>query len=207
MVDSVEGLLILVLTMPGFLGYLCFNRLREGCVADVFEKIGIVVGLNVAALIIAQFFLSALPPNLLDADQNLTLGGTTAFAARSLFVLTAISVALGAAFAMLGNAKWVSAILLRIGLTRKSSSKSVIADVIRSHPSSYFKFTFKSGGYVMGHPRSYSLDGDECVVFLEKAAIRTKRSEPGGETPARRMVSGPGIMLLNFDDVKYVELI
>ena len=207
MVDSVEGLLILVLTMPGFFGYLCFNRLREGCIEDAFEKIGIVVGLNVAALIIAQFFVSALPPNLLDADQNLTLGGTTAFVARSLFVLTAISVALGAAFAMLGNAKWLSAFLLKIGITRKSSSRSIIADVIRSHPDSYFKFSFKSGGYVMGHPRCYSLDGEECMVFLEKAAIRSKRSDPAANAPARRIVGGPGVMLLNFDEVKYVELI
>jgi len=207
MVDSVEGLLILILTMPGFLGYLCLNRLREGCVDDVFEKIGIVVGLNVTALILAQLFVSVLPPNLLDANQNLTLAGTTAFVARSLLILTLISIVLGIAFAMLGNAKWASTLFMRLGLTRKSNSKSVVADVIRTHPNSYFKFIFKSGGYIMGHPRCYSLDGDECVVFLEKAAIRTKRNSSGGPASARRMVGGPGVMLVNFDDVKYIELL
>jgi hypothetical protein len=206
-VGSLEGLLILVLTLPGFLGYLCFSRLYEGCIEDVFEKVGIVVALNVTSLILVQLVIEVLPAALVDIQQKLTLSGTTTFASRSLIVLSVVSVLIGGVFAAACNSKTISRGLLSIGLTRKSNSRSVLADVIRSHPDCFLKFNFKEGGYVLGHPLYYSLDGEECIIFLEKAAIRPKASETKGKASARRVVQGPGVMLMNFDSVQHVELL
>ena len=206
MVDSVQGLLVLVLTMPGFLGYLCFNRLSDGCVEDGFEKVGIVVGLNVGALMIGSLLGLGLPDNLLDQTQNLTLAGVVRFVVRGLTVLTAIALALGALFAMLGNWRRLSVFLVRLGLTRKSSARSVIADVIRTHPDSFFRLYLKSGGYVVGHPRCYCLDGKESALFLERAAIGHKGTQAGAKWQ-QRGAEGAGVMVLTFDDISYVELV
>ena len=204
MVDSVQGLLILILTMPGFLGYLCFNRLSDGCVDDAFEKVGIVVGLNVGAILVGSFFGFALPANLLDATHNLTASGVFEFVGRSLAMLTGLAVGLGALFAALGNWRWLSALLVRLRVTRRSSAHSVLADVIRTHPDSFFRVYFKNGNYVVGHPRCYSLDGEETMLFMDRAAV-SGRTGTGKTT--QRPVTGAGIVLLNFEDVSYVELV
>ena len=207
MPDSVDGLLLLILTMPGFFGYLWFNRLYEGCVDDVFEKIGIVVGLNVAAIGVSQYFSDVVPSDLVDGQRNISVAATFGFVAESLVILSGIAILIGAACAWLCNAPWISQALVRLRLTRKSNSKSVLADIVRSHPNSYFKFKLKTGGYVVGHPRCYSLSGDENMIFLEKAAVRGPRVQQGGAGPKEREIAGDGILFLNFEDVSYVELV
>lgn len=205
MVDSIQGLLILVLTMPGFFGYLCFNRFSDGCVDDAFEKIGIVVGLNVGAIFVATLLGHALPANLLETPENLRFEGVLSYVAGSLVTLTIIAVALGWMFAALVNWSWLSNVLVRMRLTRKSGAHSVLADVIRSHPDSFFRLYLKGGGYVSGHPRRYSLDGKETMLFLDKAAIGKQSAEDGKWS--QRTVHGAGIVLLNFEEVGYVELV
>jgi hypothetical protein len=202
MVDSVQGLLILVLTMPGFFGYLCFNRLSHSCIEDTFEKVGIVVGLNVGAVLIGALLGFALP-DLLDQTQNLTLPGVVEFVARGLVLLTAISLALGALFAVIGNSRWISDLLRRSRLTRKTGAGSVVAAVLAKYPDGFLRVYLKNGGYVVGHPLCYSLDGKDNALFLERAAIGVKKA--GSEWSQRP--ADLGVMLLSFDEVSFVELV
>jgi len=205
MVDSVQGLLLLVLTMPGFFGYLWFNLIYEGCIEDTFEKVGIVVGLNTAALVVAQLLGMRLPVDLFGAEQQATIAGTVEFVARHLLFLSLIATVLGMLIALMSNSKRLSRLLRSWGLTRKSNANSILADVIREHPDRYFRVRFKDGGYVIGHPRVYSLDGEQAMLFLADAAVRP-RGAAGQPMPVERELPD-GVMLLGFDEIRYVELV
>ena len=86
-------------------------------------------------------------------------------------------------------------------------STSVLADVICTHPDCYLKFRLKSGGYVIGHPRKYSLHGKEECIFLDNAARRPPKPSAGGNQPPEVPIGGHGIILLKFDDVSAVEVL
>jgi hypothetical protein len=129
------------------------------------------------------------------------------FVTNLLLPLSAISIALAVAAAFALNKGWLQNLMVRAGITNKTSHSSVLADVICSYPDCYLKFRFKSGGYVIGHPRKFSLDGKDDCIFLENAARRPARPMPGATQPPEQPVVGPGILLLGFDDVSAVEVL
>jgi len=83
----------------------------------------------------------------------------------------------------------------------------VIAATIRRNPHNFFRIRLKDGGYVRGHPLLYSLDGEESCLFLEKAAYRRKRPDRRHNVPAEIAVNGPGVLLVNFDEVLFIEVL
>lgn len=205
MPDSTQAILILVITLPGFLGYLLFNRLSSRCIEDAFEKVGFVVLFNVTSI----FVVRALNLNDPFGDfksSELSYNDVTSFVTSSFIILSAITALTAILLAFALDSKIVSDLLIKSRLTRKTSSKSVVADVIRTHPDCFMKFRFKGGGYVVGHPRRYCLDGSESVIFLEKAARRPAKQGTQAQRPLED-IGGPGVLILNFDDISLVEVL
>ncbi|MBN8832480.1 MAG: hypothetical protein J0G94_18110 [Sphingomonadales bacterium] len=205
MPDTMQAIFILVLTLPGFLGYLVFNRLRIGKFEDAFEKIGCVILFNVLA-IVALGLLNIDNPLGNFKSAALTYADMVAFGRTVFPLLTLFSALFAIAAALILNSDKVSYYLIKAGLTRRSSHVSVIADVIAAHPDCFMKFRYKSGGYVIGHPRRYSLDGGESAIFLSKAARRPPKS-PCTPQPPEKAIEGPGVLLVNFDDILAVEIL
>ena len=205
MPDSMQAIFILVLTLPGFLGYLVFNRLAVGSFDDAFEKVGCVILFNVLAITLLTLLNVANPIGGFNA-ATLTYANMVSFS-RTIFPLLSLICALLAVIAaLILNSDVVSRFLITHGLTRKSSNRSVLADVVAAHRDCFMKVRFKSGGYVIGHPRRYSLDGEENALFLDKAARRPPK-EAGLAQPLEYEIEGPGVLLVNFDDILVIEVL
>lgn len=205
MPTSFEALFVLVLILPGCLGYFSFTRLYNGRIEDSVDKLVCIGVLNVVPLLLLGWLTKTdiwAAPGVAPADLE-HLG---AFVRGTLFYLSALSVVIGGAAGALANFRPIQHLMIRGGLTRRTQDSSVLASVIASNSDAYMKFRFKSGGYVIGHPRLYSLSGDDTVIFLAKAARRPAKAAAGQPQPAEYSVEGPGILLLNFDEVLCVEV-
>jgi hypothetical protein len=114
---------------------------------------------------------------------------------------------LGVLFGWIANWQIFSKFLILLGASSKAGHAAVVAAAIRRHPESYFRIRLKSGGYLLGHPILYSLDGEEPCLFLEKAAFRRARPDRRHSLPVQIDINGPGIIVVNFDEVLFIELV
>jgi len=204
--DSAQGLFLLVLTMPGIVGFFVFSHMYCNRIESSFDKFGYIVLLNIVGVLGASIFfdLALLARIRYDA---ISFADISEFTIKLMLPLTACSSMAGALLAFVGNAGRVQRFLIKQGLTRKTAHGSVLADVIATYPDAYLKVRFKGGGYVIGHPRKYSLMGDEHYLFLEKAARRPPRPNDSAPQPPEAAIDGPGILLLSFDEVACVEVL
>jgi hypothetical protein len=206
MPETSQTLLIAIFTLPGVLGYFAFTSVYRREIADNFEKVSLVAIFDLLAIIVLGLFRDI--SSLSAATQSqLTYPAVEIFVTKLLLPLSLISVVIAVIAAFAFNRAWLQNALVRTGITNKTSYSSVLADVICSYPDCYLKFRLKSGGYVIGHPRKFSLDGKQECIFLDNAARRPPRPASGVDQPAEVPVSGHGLLLLNFDDVSVVEVL
>lgn len=206
MLENSQALVIAVFTLPGVVGYLAFASIYRREVGDNFEKLSLVAIFDLLAIIVLSAFRDVSSVSV-ATHTELTYFEIESFVTSLLLPLCAISIALAVASAFALNKGWLQNLMIRAGITNKTSHSSVLADVICSHPDCYLKFRFKSGGYVIGHPRKFSLDGKDDCIFLDNAARRPARPMPGANQPPEQPVAGHGILLLGFDDVSAVEVL
>jgi hypothetical protein len=206
MPESSQTLVVAIFTLPGVLGYFAFASIYRREVGDNFEKASLVAIFDLSAIIILSFFhdVSSLSA---AAQAKLTYSAIETFVTNLLLPLSLISVVIAVVAAFFFNKGWLQSALVSAGITNKTSYSSVLADVICSYPDCYLKFRLKSGGYVIGHPRKFSLHGKEDCIFLENAARRPPRPAPGANQPAEVPIDGQGILILKFDDVSVVEVL
>lgn len=205
MPDSAEALLIAFLLMPGCFGYFVFSRVYNGQITDTFDKTISVIIFNIVALFAYGLLwpiqsLDFRMAKLSDFPQLVS------FSAMALATLCAISAAFAIVAGISANSRKIAGAALRLGFTLRGHQPSVLAAVIAEHPSAFFKVRFKSGGHVTGHPRLYSLQGDECCLYLEKARRRAPRKNDTSPQPPEYAVDN-GVLLVNFDDILCVELV
>lgn len=204
MPGSAEALLIALLLMPGCFGYFLFTRIYNGKISDTFDKTVAVIVLNVASIAIYTAFQSA-------SGLKLILKSPSDFpelvrqSAITLSTLSLIAISIGTVAAAAANSATLSKFIRRAGVTRRGHQPAIITATIAEHPDAFLKFRFKSGGYVVGHPKFYSLHGEECCIFLCKAARRAPKGT-NKKQPAEYAVEH-GILLLNFDDILCVEVL
>jgi len=204
MPGSAEALLIALLLMPGCFGYFAFTRIYNGKISDSFDKTVSVIVINITSIGVYTIFRSTaglrfILPSATDFPTLVQQSGI------ALISLSVISVTVGAAAATAANSRTISGWIRDAGITRRGHQPAIITATIAEYPDAFLKFRFKSGGYVIGHPRFYSLHGEECCIFLCKAARRAPKAASGGQ-PAEYSVEH-GILLLNFDDVLCVEVL
>jgi hypothetical protein len=204
MPTSLEALFVLVLVFPGCLGYFSFTQLYNGRIEDSVDKLVCIGVLNVLPLLLFGWLTKT--DIWAEGRAPADLEHLGAFVRGTLFYLSALSVVIGGVTGALANWRPVHYLMIRGRLTRRTQDSSVLASVIASNSDAYMKFRFKSGGYVIGHPRLYSLSGDETAIFLANAARRPAKAAAGQPQPAEYPVEGPGILLLDFDDVLCVEV-
>ncbi|MFM2410876.1 MAG: hypothetical protein RL481_1704 [Pseudomonadota bacterium] len=206
MPESAQSIFILILTMPGFLGYLAYSKIYRLKVEDNIEKIGYIVGFNVFSLFFSSLFFDI--NTFLSADfDNLGASDVVGYVNGLFFACSACSIIVGVLLAIVLNNGKIQKFLTARRITPKTGHASVLADVIASHPDAYFKIRFKSGGHVTGFPRKYSLDGGETMIFLSKAVRRPPKSPNGDKQPPEYEIQGPGILMTNFDDVTCIEVV
>jgi hypothetical protein len=206
MPESSQTLIIAIFTLPGVLGYFSFASIYRREIGDNFEKVSLVAIFDLLAIILLSLVYDV--SSISGATQsNLTYAAVQTFVTQLLLPLSSISVVVAALAAFFFNKSWLQNALVSAGITNKTSYSSVLADVICSYPDCYLKFRLKSGGYVIGHPRKYSLHGKEDCIFLDNAARRPARPAPGIAQPPEVPVEGRGILLLKFDDVAVVEVL
>jgi Family of unknown function (DUF6338) len=206
MPDSIQSLLIFILFAPGFLGYLVFSKLYCREIQDNIEKLSYVFVFNLLSLVSINAISSGVSKltkyNLSSSDLKVA----EQFIQTLLLPLSASSIVFAVTFAITLNKGVFQRFLVEIGATKKSHYSSVLTDVICTYPDSYFKIRFKDGAYVIGHPRRYSINGDEQILFLGNAARRPPRGTKGPQPP-EKPIKGEGVMLLNFDEVQCVEIL
>jgi hypothetical protein len=206
MPDSSQGMFILVLTMPGFLGYLAFSKIYRLRIDDSVEKVGYIVGLNIFSLSIVSLFYDF--SEFLKSDfSNIGAKNVVYFVNQLMLATSICSVAIGTAIAVVLNGNWIQNFLNQNRVTPKTAHGSVLADIIANYPDAFFKVRFKSGGHVTGFPRKYPLDGEENMIFLTKALRRPSRVTQEQKQPPEYEINGPGILLVNFDDVSCIEVL
>ena len=203
---SAEQVFLLIVILPGFLGYFAFSHLYCREIEDVIDKFCYIILFNLIPLLLLSWVegKGAIPKIELSRIGTDQIVG---YVSSVLLILCFVSLVFGAACAAIGNTGRVQKIFRTMGWTKKTSYSSVLADVICSHPDAFLKVRFKSGGYIIGHPRKYSMHGKEEVLFIADAARRPARRGSDVPQPLERSVDGPGILLLKFDDVSYVEVL
>jgi hypothetical protein len=206
MPESSQTLLIVIFTLPGVLGYFVFASLYRREISDNFDKVSLVAIFDLVAIVILSIVLDV--SSLSVATQStLAFDAVQEFVTDLLLPLSIISILVAVAAAYILNKSWLQNRLIKLGITNKTSYSSVLADVICSYPDCYLKFRMKSGGYVIGHPRKFSLDGKEDCIFLDNAARRPPRPNPGANQPPEAAIEGHGVLILSFDDVSAVEVL
>ncbi len=214
MPDSANGLYILILTLPGFIGYAVFNFVSHRKIKQTIDSVGFIVLINCISLALNAYGFNRLSTPLTIGLEGKQLVLNIEFVATFLR-LAMLSGTLGFVLACVGNVQKIETALFKFGIGRKTGSNSLIADVICLNPDVYFRIWFKSGEYVVGHPIRYSLDGDENAIFLEKALHRPAVvSEAVGwnrksvlRTPKERTIDGPGVLIISYDDIRWIEVL
>lgn len=206
MPESSQTLLVAAFTLPGIIGYLIFASLFRREIGDNFEKLSIVAILDLSAIILLSAISDISSLNAVTTEK-ITFEFIVIFVTKLLAPLTLISVVCAVLVAHILNRNWIQSKLVKIGITNKTSYSSVLSDVICSYPDAFMKFRLKSGGYIIGHPRKYSLHGKECVIFLDQAARRPARRATGLPQPPEVAIAGQGVLLLDFSDVECVEVL
>ena len=207
MPDSIQALLVLVLILPGCLGYFAFTGIYNGKIEDNVSKVVYIALLNLLPILIYGWITKQNVWNAAAGSAGLELNNVVSYVHSALFRLSVVSVILGIVAGLLGNWRPLQSWLIRGQLTRRNQDSSVLASLIHQQPDAFFKFRFKSGGYVIGHPKLYSLSGEEQVIFLDKAARRPAKPSSDKPQPPEYAVEGAGIVLVNFDDVQCVEVL
>jgi hypothetical protein len=203
--DTSSAIIIILITLPGFVGYLCFAKIYCRKVEDTIEKVAYIVLFNALSLSVLSLFIDVSVIASIDFAKG-NFPSVVHSAQGTLSALSAVAAIIGIGLAAALNLKAVDAFFLRCGLTRKTGHESVLSDVIRTNSTAFWKVRFKSGGYVIGHPRRYSLDGDEEMLFLCKAARRPARIGDKPQQPEYE-IEGPGVLIVKFDDVAVIELL
>jgi len=204
MPDTVTSLYVLILLLPGFVGYLTFSAVHDRKVEDSFDKVAFVVLITALSTAILGWAAGLALP---EAGEGISGKATQDFLLGLFPIQTLLCAVIGFLFGAVANSKWFSDLANKAGVSSKSGHAAVLVATIRAHPDCFLRFRFKGGGYVQGHPILYSLDGEECCIFVEKASYRRKRPDRRFKIPSQVDVDGPGILLLNFDDVQFVEVI
>ena len=205
MPDSLEAVFVLLILLPGCFGYFAFSRIYNKKIDDNINKIIYIALFNVLSLLILALFKRVIVFEAANISQ-INARDIEGLIYGNLFLLSLIAFALGVVAALIGNWSGLQSLLTERGLTKRSQHPAVLAAVIAAHQDCYMRFRFKTGGYIVGCPRLYSLQGEEAVIFLGKAAYRGVKPDSAGKL-TQHSVDGPGIMLLNFDDVKFVEVL
>ena len=201
MPTSFESLTITVLIFPGLVGYLVFSRIYNKTIKDNFEKAAWIAFFAIAANLIFSFW-----DNSVIANYKKDKIDIVKYLQSTLMSLSAISLALSIMCSIILNIGCVANFLRKYGLTDRESSQSIIAQVICSNPHKYMKIRFRSGGYILGYPMYFSKDGNQDCLYLIKASRRPPRV--GVETQAPQYeVDGPGILIVNFDDIQSIEIL
>lgn len=205
MAEANTSLGLAIALLPGFVGYVFFQLILEKTIEDTFYKFSITVLIAaisspVASFILHQFNIAETQIDVAKEDLANSLG-------ISFFVRSVISILTGIILGVICNSKYASKLAIRFGMTSKSGHSALICAVLDEYPDAFFRFRFKDGGYIVGHPKFYSLDGTERSLMLEKVAIRKKRPDGGGPVPKQALATGPGVIIFDFDDVQYVEVL
>ncbi len=204
MPESLAAVYIIVLLLPGFVGYLALAKVYNRAIDDAFDKVALIVLITALSLaLIAIFHEIAIPAN----DTAITGGAVRDFVTITFPVQSLVCLALGGLLGAIANLDVFARLARRWRISAKTGQAAVIAATIRQHPDAYFRLRWKEGGYVVGHPVLYSLDGAETALLLENAAYRRKRASPRAPQPTEIAVVGHGVLVVNFDDIQFIEIL
>jgi hypothetical protein len=206
MPESMQALAIALFCLPGFVGYSVFSRLYCREIEQAFDKVSWIFLINILSISVLGQFRSVPFLNLLPEGKFFAYG-IAFFINQLLLPLSFIAALIGVFLSLVLSSSFIQGYLIKLKFTVKTRHGSVISDVIKNNPDAYFKIRFNNGGYVIGHPRKYSLHGDEQYLFLGNALRRPKRKSEADSQPPARQIDGPGVLILNFDNVECVEVI
>jgi hypothetical protein len=204
MPETLGAVYVIVLLLPGFVGYLALAKVYNRTIDDAFDKVALVVLITALSLaLIAVVHDVAIPAN----NAAITGRAVRDFVTITFPAQTLICLGLGAMLGAIANLDVFARLAQRWRISAKTGQAAVIAATIRQHPDAYFRLRWKDGGYVVGHPILYSLDGEETALLLEKAAYRRKRASARAPQPPEIPVAGPGVLVVRFDDIQFIEIL
>lgn len=204
MPSTFSAIAIMVFLSPGFLGYFIFSKIYSNRIQDNFEKISYIFIFNTLSFMVYYFVDFAGLSNFLRI-QEVAPTDLRDFLLMAGLPLIVFSSLIAIVFASLANSNKLQKVLLEVGVTNVSGHGSVLTDVIKNNPDSFFKVILKDGTQIIGHPSRYSLFGDENFLFLRKSAYRSK-SQNAYRAARVKEVDGPGVLLLGFQDILFVEV-
>jgi hypothetical protein len=204
MPGSLAAVYVIVLLLPGFVGYLALAKIYNRTIDDAFDKVALIVLITALSLaLIALVHEVAIPAS----NAAITGSAVRDFVTITFPVQSLLCLLLGAILGAVANLDIFARLARRWQISAKTGQAAVIAATIRQHPDAYFRLRWKEGGYVVGHPVLYSLDGEETALLLENAAYRRKRASARAAQPPEIPVAGPGVLVVNFDDIQFIEIL
>lgn len=212
MVSSYEALSVLLLLLPGLVGFFFFNQVANIKVTDALASISwVVFFLIVTQFISVWLFGTDFLPDLAGTDDAVLHQKIVAYLKSVAYAPLAIGAGLGILFALMKNFSVAFWILKRLGLSHKVSSRLPWNAMFNAKRGIWIIVRFKDGTSLVGWPEYYSDDETDNVqqLYVQRATwyVPETKSEtfvPNSQTVVKAVPVG-AVLLQDMSNVVAIE--
>jgi len=212
MISSYEALSVLLLLLPGLVGFFFFNQVANIKVSDTLSTISWVVFFLIVTQLMSVWLLGKdFLPDLAGTDDAVRHQKIVAYLKSVAYAPLAIGALLGILFALLKNFSIAFWILKTLGLSHKVSSRLPWNAMFTAKRGIWVIVRFKDGTSLVGWPEYYSDDETDNVqqLYIQSATwyVPETKSEtfiPNSQTVVNAVPVG-AVLLQDMKNVVAIE--
>lgn len=214
MVTSYEAFSVLLLLLPGIVGFFLFNGIADIKEKDTLASISWVVFYTIATQVISiQLFGAGYFPKIAGATDVEAERNIYDYIQNLSYIPFLVSAALGIAFAVLKNFSVGYWILNRFRITRRVGARQPWGALFNRKRGVWIIVRFKDGTALVGWPEYYSDDDEKGVqqIYVQDAVWHVPTTKldtfvPNSAVTTEEISSG-GVLLQDMKSVAAIEFV